>query len=49
MAVYRNAAGGATTAAALHKVLATMIASPKTYFVLERGQAVDAGDGVRRR
>jgi hypothetical protein len=43
VAIYRNAAGGATTAAALQKVLATMIASPKTYFVLERGQAVDAG------
>ena len=41
--IYRNAAGNATTAAALQKVLATMIASPKTYFVLERGQPVDAG------
>ncbi|WP_341886894.1 DUF1592 domain-containing protein [Variovorax sp. YR752] len=43
VAVYRAAAGGATTAAAITKVLATMIASPKTYFVLERGQTVDDG------
>ena len=43
VAVYRSAAGGATNAAALRKVLATMIASPKTFFVLERGQTVDAG------
>lgn len=43
VAVYRGAAGGATSAAALRKVLATMIASPKTFFVLERGQSVDAG------
>ena len=43
VAVYRNAAGGATSAAAITKVLATMIASPKTFFVIERGQAVDSG------
>lgn len=44
VAIYRNAAGNATTAAALRKVIATMVAAPKTYFVLERGQAVDAAD-----
>ena len=43
VAVYRGAAGGATSASAVAKVLATMIASPKVFFVLERGQAVDAG------
>lgn len=45
VAVYRNAAGGTASQAGLRRVLATMIASPKTLFVLERGQAVD--DGVR--
>lgn len=43
VAVYRNAAGGATSASAVTKVLATMMASPKTFFVIERGQAADEG------
>lgn len=41
VAVYRAAAGSSVAPAALAKVLATMIASPKTFFVVERGQAVD--------
>lgn len=43
VAVYRAAAGNATDAAALKKLLATMIASTKTFFVIERAQPVDAG------
>jgi len=43
--IYRNAAGGATTASAVAKVLATMIASPKFYLVTERGQAGSADGG----
>lgn len=43
VAVYRTAAGGTTSGAALAKVIATMIASTKTFFVIERAQAVDAG------
>ena len=35
--VYRKVAGGATDRAAVVKVLATMIASPQSYFVVERG------------
>lgn len=41
VALYRGAAGGSADAAALAKVIATMVASPKTFFVIERGQAVD--------
>lgn len=37
VAVYARAAGGATDRAAVTKVLATMIASPQAYFVVERG------------
>jgi hypothetical protein len=37
VAVYTRAAGGATDRAAVTKVLATMIASPQAYFVVERG------------
>ncbi len=39
VAVYTKAAGGATDKAAVAKVLATMIASPQSYFVVERGLA----------
>lgn len=44
-AVYRAAAGGATTPAAMRKVLATMIMSPRFYLALEQGQAVAADGG----
>ena len=44
VAVYRKVANGATDRAALVKVLATMIASPQTYFVVERGN--DSGSGA---
>jgi hypothetical protein len=37
VAVFMQAAGGATDRAALTKVLATMIATPSSYFVVERG------------
>lgn len=37
VAVYKKVANGATDRAAITKVLATMIASPQSYFVLERG------------
>jgi hypothetical protein len=37
--VYRTAAGNAATQASVAKVLGTMIASPKFYFVVEKGQA----------
>jgi hypothetical protein len=37
VAVYTRAAGGATDRTAVVKVLATMIASPQAYFVIERG------------
>lgn len=43
--VYRKAAGGAADRAAVTKVLATMIASPKTYFVVEKG-VVSSGSGT---
>jgi len=43
VAVYRKVAGGATDRAALVKVLATMIASPQTYFVVERGNGSGSG------
>lgn len=43
VAIYRNAAGNATHAGALAKVVATMIASPKTWFVIERAQPHDSG------
>jgi hypothetical protein len=41
--VYRTAAGNTNTASAVTKVLATMIASPKFYFVIEQGQSAAAG------
>jgi len=37
--VYRTAAGNAASQASVAKVLGTMIASPKFYFVVEKGQA----------
>ena len=37
--VYRTAAGNAVSQASVAKVLGTMIASPKFYFVVEKGQA----------
>ncbi|MET0352306.1 MAG: DUF1592 domain-containing protein [Rhizobacter sp.] len=43
VAVYRKVAGGATDRAALVKVLATMIASPQAYFVVERGNGSGSG------
>lgn len=43
--IYRRAAGGATTPAAMKKVLATMIASPRFALVVERGQGVPADSG----
>jgi hypothetical protein len=44
VAVYTRAAGGATDKAAIARVLATMIASPQAYFVVERGTvASDSG------
>lgn len=43
VAVYRKVANGATDRAALVKVLATMIASPQTYFVVERGNGSGSG------
>lgn len=43
VAVYRKAAGGATDRAAVVKVLATMIASPQAYFVVERGNGSGSG------
>lgn len=41
--IYRAAASNASSAASVTKVLATMIASPKFYFVIEQGQAPAAG------
>lgn len=41
--VYRAAANNTNSAASVAKVLATMIASPKFYFVIEHGQAPAAG------
>jgi hypothetical protein len=41
--LYSAAAGGSVAPAALAKVLATMMASPKTYFVVERGQTSEEG------
>jgi Protein of unknown function (DUF1592)/Protein of unknown function (DUF1588)/Protein of unknown function (DUF1585) len=41
--VYRAAAGNTNTPTAVAKVMATMIASPKFYFVTETGQAPAAG------
>lgn len=43
--VFQRAAGGLTTAAALRKVLASMMVSPRSYLVVERGQAVAADSG----
>ncbi|KPF60834.1 hypothetical protein D621_01770 [beta proteobacterium AAP51] len=43
VALYVGAAGGATTGPALAKVLATMMASPKFYLVVERGQGQAEG------
>ncbi len=43
--VWRRAAGGAMTPAAMNKVLASMMVSPRLYLVPERGQAVDADAG----
>lgn len=44
VAVYTKAAGGATDRAAVTKVLATMIASPQAYFIVERGD--NSADGA---
>lgn len=44
--VYRTAAGNTNTASSVAKVLATMIASPKFYFVIEQGQAAVAGSAA---
>lgn len=41
--VYRTAAGNTDNQIGVTKVLATMIASPKFYFVVEKGQAPAAG------
>lgn len=41
VAVYRRAAGSATDRAGVTKLLATMIASPQSYYVLERGDTSD--------
>jgi hypothetical protein len=41
--LYTAAAGGSVAPAAIAKVIATMIASPKTYLVIERGQTSEAG------
>jgi hypothetical protein len=41
--VYRTAAGNTDSQIAVTKVLATMIASPKFYFVVEKGQTPAAG------
>ena len=41
--LYSAAAGGSVAPAALAKVLATMMASPTTYFVVERGQTSEEG------
>jgi len=41
--VYRSAASNINSADSVAKVLATMIASPKFYFVIEQGQAAVAG------
>ncbi len=41
--VYRAAANNTNSAASIARVLATMIASPKFYFVVEHGQAPAAG------
>ncbi len=46
VAVYRKAAGSATDRAAITKLLATMIASPQSYFLLERGVASTSGNCV---
>lgn len=40
--VYRTAAGNTNTPSAIARVLATMIASPKFYFVMEKGQTSSA-------
>ncbi|MBW8832532.1 MAG: DUF1592 domain-containing protein [Burkholderiales bacterium] len=40
--VYRTAAGNTNTPSAFARVLATMIASPKFYFVIEKGQTSSA-------
>lgn len=45
VAVYRAAAGGATTPAAMRKVLATMLLSPRFYLAVEQGQPVAADAG----
>jgi hypothetical protein len=47
LAVYRKAAGNATDAQSIAKVLATMMASPKLLFVVERGQAAEAGSNCK--
>ena len=41
--VYRTAAGNNNSASSVAKVLATMIASPKFYFIIEKGQAAVEG------
>ncbi len=43
VAVYRRAAGTTTDRAAVTRVLATMIASPQSYFLLERGVSGTTG------
>jgi hypothetical protein len=44
--VYRTAAGNTNSQIAVTKVLATMIASPKFYFVIEEGQAATAANSA---
>lgn len=46
VAVYTKAAGGTTDRTAVTKVLATMIASPQSYFVVERGGAAATTDAA---
>ncbi len=45
VAIYRSIAGGQANAQGLRRVLASMMASPRTVLVVERGQAVAADSG----
>jgi hypothetical protein len=42
--IYKNAAGNSSSASALSKVLATMLASPNFFIVVEKGQSGTSGD-----
>jgi hypothetical protein len=44
--LYRTVAGNTSTASSLAKVLATMIASPRFYFVIEQGQPAAEGSAA---